>query len=329
MENRVFSYIKRSQWVYPVLLIGNIFAVIQVIAMKVKQKQLLFLFMMITLLHYSCKDNSRKEEAAKIVNEWTGKEIRFPENVPCYVLGKDTLPELCNKCFGKEYKILLYVDSTGCSSCRLKLFLWKQLMEEADSLFQGKVGFLLFFQPKSVKEMNYLFIRDRFDYPVFMDVKSSINDLNHFPQAMQYQCFLLDKNNKVLMVGNPVLNQKIWELYKEQISGGKKAEPEIITSIQMNKAIHDYGTIRKGSKNPAVFTITNTGEHPLIISRVSASCGCTNVTWDKQPVEPGKQTTIRVEMTPEETGHFSKTVEVYCNAKESPVKLMLTGKVEN
>jgi len=273
---------------------------------------------------YSCKDHKKREEAAKIVNEWMGKEIRFPENVPCYVSGKDTLQRLCNEHFQKEFKILLYVDSTGCSGCRLKLFQWKQLMEEADSLYQGKVGFLLYFQPKNVKEMSYLFLRDRFDYPVFIDKNRTINNLNHFPQAMQYQCFLLDKDNKVLMVGNPILNPKIWELYKEQI-GGKKIEQEILTTIQVDKTVYDFGSIRKGSANPAVFTIRNTGNHPLIISHVSTSCGCTNANWEKQPVAPGKTTKISVELKPEETGHFSKTVEVYCNTSESPVRLTLTS----
>jgi len=282
-------------------------------------------FIVIGVCLFSCKDYRKKEEAAKIVKEWSGKEIRFPENTPCYVLGKDTLSTICSDIFQKEYKVLLYVDSTGCSGCRLKLFQWKQLIEEADSLFQGKVGFLLFFQPKSVKEMDFLFIRDRFDYPVFIDIKDSINDLNHFPQTATYQCFLLDRGNKVLMIGNPVLNPKIWELYKEQIAGGKQTEPEILTTVKADKTVYDYGTIRKGSANPATFTIMNTGAHPLVISRVSASCGCTNVSWDKQPVEPGKTASIRVEMTPEETGSFSKTVEVYCNAKESLVKLTLIG----
>ena len=90
-----------------------------------------------------CQQNSRRDDAAHIVKEWTGKEIRFPVNIPCYVLGKDTLPELCDACFHRAYKILLYVDSTGCSSCRLRLFEWKQLMEEANNLFQDKAGFLL------------------------------------------------------------------------------------------------------------------------------------------------------------------------------------------
>jgi len=285
----------------------------------------LFLFLLfLPFFIYSCKENKKREEAAKIVNEWMGKEIKFPGNVPCYVSGKDTLSELCAINFQKEFKILLYVDSTGCSSCRLKLFEWKQLMEEADSLYQGEVGFLLYFQPKSVKEMSYLFVRDRFDYPVFIDKNRTIDSLNHFPQAMLYQCFLLNKDNKVLMIGNPVLNPKIWELYKEQI-GGKKTEPEILTAIQVDKTVYDFGTIRKGSANPAIFTITNTGNHPLIISHVSTSCGCTNVKWEKQPVESGKTTKISVEMKPEETGYFSKTVEVYCNTSESPVRLTLTG----
>ena len=182
-------------------------------------RRIVFFFLVVTLSVCSCKDNGKRQDIEKIVNEWVGKEIRFPGNTPCYVSGKDTLPELYKEGFGKEFKILLYVDSAGCSSCRLKLLEWEQLMEEADSLFQGKVGFLLFFQPKSAKEIEYLFLRERFDYPVFMDINGTINDLNRFPQAMSYQCFLLDKNNKVLMIGNPVLNHRIWELFKEQLSG--------------------------------------------------------------------------------------------------------------
>jgi hypothetical protein len=96
------------------------------------------------------------------------------------------------------------------------------LIEETDSLFQGKVGFLLYFQPKNVREMSYLFLQEQFDCPVFMDINNSSNRLNHFPEAKEYQCFLLDNKNKVLMIGNPVLNMKIQELYKSQIADGKK-----------------------------------------------------------------------------------------------------------
>ena len=273
----------------------------------------------------SCKDNTRREEAAKIVTEWTGKEILFPDNISCYVSGRETLPEICDEWFQKDFKILMYVDSAGCSDCRLKLFEWKQLIGEADSLFHGKVGFLLFFQPKSAREMTLLFTRDRFDYPVFMDINGTINRLNDFPKEMGFQCFLLDSDNKVLAIGNPVLNMNVWELYKSQIAGGMMTEPKVLTTATVDKTIHDYGTIRIGDSNAANFTITNTGSSSLVIFRVSASCGCTNVEWEKQPIAPGETTTIRVDITPDETGYFSKTITVYCNIQDTPVRLMVKG----
>ena len=292
---------------------------------KIKPKIYLLFILIVVFSVYSCKERKQRIEITKIVNEWTGKEILFPENIPCYVTGKDTLAELCNEWYRKEFKILMYVDSAGCSGCRLKLPVWKQLIEEADSLFPEKVGFILFFQPKNAREMTYLSIRDKFDYPVFLDLKGSINRLNHFPQAMGYQCFLLGNDNKVLMIGNPVLNQQIWELYKSQIAGGNKTETAILTTTTVDKTVHNYGTIRKGSSYPAVFTITNTGSHPLVISRVSASCGCTNVDWEKRPIAPGQTATINVELTPDETGYFSKTIDVYCNIKENYFRLSVNG----
>lgn len=229
------------------------------------QKFLIQFFIFIVVCFVcSCKDNKKRKEIEKIVTEWTGKEVLFPENVPCYLSGNDTLSEICNEHFQKEFKILLYVDSAGCSSCRLNLPNWQQLIEEADSLFHGKVGFLLFFQPKSAREMTYLFTRDKFDYPVFMDLKGTMNRLNSFPQAMAYQCFLLDKDNRVVMIGNPIANPKIWNLYKEQITGKKQTEQVGLTTAEADKTVHEYGSFKKGSSNSAVFTITNTGEHNFV-----------------------------------------------------------------
>jgi len=44
---------------------------------KMTKMHLIFLCVMFSV--YACKDNKRKEEATKIVNEWTGKEIRYRE----------------------------------------------------------------------------------------------------------------------------------------------------------------------------------------------------------------------------------------------------------
>jgi len=102
----------------------------------------LFLFVFYCII--SCKDNRRKADISKVLTEWIGKEIQFPDHVPCFFSGRDTVLYLCAESFQKEFKILLYVDSMGCSDCRLKLNQWKQLIAETDSLYPDKVGFLFF-----------------------------------------------------------------------------------------------------------------------------------------------------------------------------------------
>ena len=296
----------------------------QIIDIKEEAKIFIFaLASVVAICLSSCGKNKERANISKIVAEWSGKEIRFPDNVPCYILGKEMLPEFCDEIFHKEFKILLYVDSVGCSDCRLKLFEWEQLIEEVDILYPGKVGFLLFFQPKSMREMILSFSQRKFNYPVFIDFYGVCNRLNQFPHMMQYQCFLLDKDNKVLVLGNPTLIPELWQFYKSQFENEQKTAP--ITSLKIDKTFHDYGTVRKGSINNADFIFTNTGNQPLVILRISASCGCTNVIWDKQPISPGQTTTVQIEMIPDEAGYFTKTVVAYCNANESPIRLTVKG----
>ena len=273
----------------------------------------------------SCMQNKRRDDVIKIVSKWTGKEIKLPNQIPCYIFGKEALPELCEANSQKDFKILLYVDSIGCSSCRLQLSDWKKLIEEINNLFIDQVGFMLYFQPKNIIEMRKLFISEEFTYPVYIDKNDEINRLNQFPLSMSYQCFLLDSNNKVLIIGNPILNFKIRELYISKIANGVGDKTTNLTSINVDKIEFNFGTIRKNNTYKAIFTITNKGENILVIKNVTTSCGCTNISWDKQPIKPEKSTTILIDMTPNEIGNFRKIVMVYTNSCVSPTKLTLVG----
>jgi hypothetical protein len=41
--------------------------------------------------------------------------------------------------------------------------------------------------------------------------------------------------------------------------------------------------------------------------------------------KPCRAAIISAEMTPDEAGRFSKTIDIHCNVAESPLKLTLTG----
>jgi len=84
--------------------------------------------------------------------------------------------------------------------------------------------------------------------------------------------------------------------------------------ITFENSIHDYDTIVQGANGDCIFRFTNTGDAPLLISDVNASCGCTKPRWDKKPVLPGKSGVIHVTYNTMLTGHFRKTLVVRTNA---------------
>ena len=92
----------------------------------------------------------------------------------------------------------------------------------------------------------------------------------------------------------------------------------------------DFGTIKEAD-GPVThaFTLKNVGNAPLVITRASASCGCTIPKFSTEPIAPGKSTKIEVTYNPAgRPGQFVKTVAVYSNGKEGAFILRIKGVVE-
>ena len=287
-------------------------------------KKIITLMMCVWMLA-SCQE-SREEAMLRLVNEWNGKEIKFPTRSVFTIQGKDTVDfEFKNA----DYKVVTYIDSVGCTSCKLQLHRWKELVAEVDSLTGGRVPFLLYFHPKDRKELRYLTRRDDFTYPVCFDEQDELNRLNQFPSDMTFQTFLLDKENKVVAMGSPVLNPKVKELYLGLITGSRSSQPSgQTTEVSVNQTVIDFGRFPKEEKQERSFVLTNTGKGLLVVHDVVTSCGCTKVEFSKQPVRPGETLELKVIYEAEEAGYFNKTVTVYCNVENSPLRLKVRGSAE-
>jgi len=78
----------------------------------------------------------------------------------------------------------------------------------------------------------------------------------------------------------------------------------------------DFGTHNEGDILDTVYTFTNTGEAPLVITKVKASCGCTTPYWPKKPINPGESEKIKVRFnTNHKAGKQHKTVTIHANTK--------------
>ena len=270
----------------------------------------------------SCQESS-EEAMLRLVNEWNGKEIKFPSRSVFTIQGKDTVDF---EFVDADYKVVTYIDSVGCTSCKLQLPRWKQLIEEVDSLTGGSVPFLFYFHPKDLKELRYYTRRDDFTYPVCFDEKDELNQLNQFPLEMAFQTFLLDRDNKVVAMGNPVLNPKVKELYLGLVTGSRSAtSSRQTTQVSVNQTELDFGTFSKEEKQERSFVLTNTGNGLLAIQDIITSCGCTKVEYSKEPVRPGGTLEVKVTYEAEQAEYFNKTITVYCNAEDFPLRLTVKG----
>lgn len=100
-------------------------------------------------------------------------------------------------------------------------------------------------------------------------------------------------------------------------------------NIKVDKDAIDYGTIKKGANGQRTFVVKNTGNKPLIISKVQTSCGCTTPSYPKKPIMPGKTAEIVIKYDTQRVGPFQKSISVYSNALETPRKVLkITGTVE-
>ncbi|HOS84308.1 MAG TPA: DUF1573 domain-containing protein [Bacteroidales bacterium] len=109
----------------------------------------------------------------------------------------------------------------------------------------------------------------------------------------------------------------------------KKLDESEIKAPNMTwvKDSYDFGSIPQGVPVHVTFEFTNTGNAPLIITKVEPACNCTAADYPKQPIMPGQKGSIKITFDAASTGKFSKTAIVTSNAKPTDKMLVFTGTV--
>ena len=286
-------------------------------------KKQLYILLLLSLLT-ACKENN-KEKFALLVQEWQGKEIVFPQNM---AFTRFVTEPVDYRIPDAEYKVLVYVDSVGCTSCKLQLLKWKELIAHVDSATNGNVPFIFIFQSKDDRELRYILKCDNFDRPVCIDRNNRFNSSNRFPQDITFQTFLLDKDNKVKVIGNPVHNLAVRDLYLKQITGMQYQEALPKTTLETDKAEYDLGTVKEGTTKKQTVTVRNTGTSVFKLKGFTTSCDCTEATCDWKELQPGESGTVTVSYEAEQPGDFYRTVEIYGNIPNNSLMVSFIGTVK-
>ena len=152
---------------------------------------------------------NKKEQYVK---QWYGKTIQFPDSMTFKRHARD-------KCFfdyrGGRYKVLILLGNVECISCRLKIDDWQRFIQDVDTTVFG-VNYIFIMNPVYQRELYTILKLHEFSIPVCVDNNEDIRLLNNMPLNTSH-VFLLDQQNRIICVGNPITNRHIRELYKKYL----------------------------------------------------------------------------------------------------------------
>lgn len=283
----------------------------------------LFLPPVYLFLLFSCSEK-KETRIARLAEEWLNKEIRFPEQVTFVDYKKDTFPYAFPPA---PYKAIIYVDSIGCLSCKLQLAEWKKMIRQVDSVTNGSVPFLFFLHSNDSSHIRYLLKRAGFERPVCMDTAGVLNRLNRFPSDEAFHTFLVNRQNRVVLIGNPIHNPAVKDLYLSVLTGYKSQPDGLQTTARIERPFIDLGTCTTTDLRTSV-AIRNTGNNPLLVLDVSKTCDCMEVTYDKQPAAPGDSIFVHITLSGKKPGAFHETLFIRCNT-EKLISYRIRGEISN
>ncbi|BAO74877.1 DUF1573 domain-containing protein [Winogradskyella sp. PG-2] len=100
-----------------------------------------------------------------------------------------------------------------------------------------------------------------------------------------------------------------------------------VAIIKFKTQVVDYGTIIQNSEGTSLFTFTNKGDAPLLITNVKTICGCTVPSYSKTPILPGETGQLNIKYDTKRLGAFTKTITVTSNAESGNKILKIKGNI--
>jgi hypothetical protein len=117
---------------------------------------------------------------------------------------------------------------------------------------------------------------------------------------------------------------------KQTESGLSNSESKSLLGpvIEFETTEYNFGRVYEGETVGWYFKFKNTGDKSLILTNVTASCGCTTPEYSKEPVLPGQRGEIKIVFDSKgRSGYQFKTVSVETNSDQGIIELDITAEI--
>lgn len=274
-----------------------------------------------------CADRLADKRAA--IAELIGKEVVIPENI---IYRVQDIP-IDNPLENADYRIVTYIDSTGCTSCRMKLNTWREIIGGFKSMENEDVEFMMILGSEPTKVLNFYLKSDSFLSPVAFDPNNLFPAANNLPEDDAFRTLLLDRDNRVIAIGNPATNPKVYDLYRRIISGEESFNSHADDSpLALELCIRPsvgIGVVHPEDTVSHTFELYNSGDTPLTVQGLIPSCDCTSTSISADTIAAGGKALLTMTLTADTVnGSFSRHIDLYFHEIESPRRFTLYGFIQ-
>lgn len=117
-----------------------------------------------------------------------------------------------------RYTLIIYFNDASCTTCEAtKLNDWHKLLRDIYDKYHS-VSACFIFAPRddSKEQLEDILQEQQFGHVVYVDNKNNFEKNNIWlPKQALYHTFLIDADGRIVLVGNPLHNQSIYQLFVE------------------------------------------------------------------------------------------------------------------
>jgi len=166
------------------------------------------------------KDNEAKQ-LKKMFQEFSKKELKFPDSVFVFY-GKNNLLKRSIQSYTENHLKIVTRITADCHHCIINLQRWEE--EILCQIDTSSVKFLSFIYTDNLSYFtDVIYPEIDINYPLLIDTLNQfVIDNNLPPFDNRFHTFLLDTKNKIILIGSPLSNNQLKNLYLDEIQKRKK-----------------------------------------------------------------------------------------------------------
>lgn len=169
-------------------------------------------FLLLSCILCSCHKN---DGISVCISDMMSKKVQIPYDSMVYVSFKDEMDKdmYWNYTQTCKFRYIMYILEDRCSSCMINnLSLWNEML----GLSKQKKLQLVFIMAASSNEINDIkqaFHTSGLEYPIMIDTCGIFMRCNSYiPKNHLYQTFLIDSQDSIRLIGDPIHNKEIRSL---------------------------------------------------------------------------------------------------------------------